>query len=136
MDQNSAASPQHAAARVKTPALALMVMSCLGIVIMSLALILQVVGLMTGTEIEIFSWGNPSTRAAFRIGIAIVAVLANGVIFAGAMKMRNLTGYGLAKTAAILAIVPCVGPCCVLTVPLGIWAFMVLSDQQVRSAFR
>jgi hypothetical protein len=49
--------------------------------------------------------------------------------------MKNLTRHGLALAAAIVAMVPCVSPCCWLGLPIGIWAVVVLSKPEVKSHF-
>jgi hypothetical protein len=73
----------------------------------------------------------------------IIRVLWSGIIFAvniviliGAIKMQRLQSYSWAKVAAILAVIPCVGPCYLLGIPFGIWALVVLSRPSVRQAFR
>ena len=37
--------------------------------------------------------------------------------------MRNLKNYGQARAAAVVAMIPLLGPCCLLGIPFGIWAF-------------
>ncbi len=66
---------------------------------------------------------------------AIVGSLIGIVIALGAVKMKNLQSYGLAMTASILAMIPCVSPCCLLGLPFGIWALVVLGRPEVKSAF-
>ncbi len=127
---------RRAAARLKTPALALAVISMFGIAFAVLFLALQLAMLATGMEIEAVSGGNPAMKTTMKIVVPVLIAVANGMIFVGSLKMRKLTGYGLAKAAAVLAIVPLFAPCLLLGIPFGIWALMVLSDQQVRSAFR
>jgi len=67
-------------------------------------------------------------------GAAIV--VANVVVLAGAIQMTRLRSFGLARTAAILAIIPCIGPCYLLGIPFGIWALVVLHDPAIRHSFR
>jgi hypothetical protein len=38
-------------------------------------------------------------------------------------------------TAAILAMIPCLSSCCIVGLPLGIWALVVLSKPEVKSEF-
>lgn len=57
------------------------------------------------------------------------------VILIGATKMKNLQSYGLAKAAAIIALVPCISPCCILGIPFGIMALNALNDPDVKDAF-
>jgi len=51
------------------------------------------------------------------------------------LKMKKLENYGLAMTASILAMIPCLSPCCLIGLPIGIWAVVVLSKPEVKSAF-
>jgi hypothetical protein len=66
----------------------------------------------------------------------IIGLAVGVVILMGALKMKNLTSYGFAMTSAILAMVPCVSPCCLVGLPIGIWAVVVLTDPAVKAAFR
>ena len=56
-------------------------------------------------------------------------------ILFGALKMKKLESYGLAMAASIIAMIPCFSPCCLLGLPIGIWAVVVLSKPEVKSAF-
>ena len=68
--------------------------------------------------------------------LAIIGLVVGALILFGAIKMKNLESYGLAMTASIIAMIPCVSPCCLLGLPLGIWAVVVLNNPEVKSAFR
>jgi hypothetical protein len=68
--------------------------------------------------------------------VAILGILLSVAIFFGALKMKSLEHHGLAVTMSILAMIPCVGPCCVIGLPIGIWALVVLARPEVKSAFR
>ena len=68
--------------------------------------------------------------------IMILCLLPAAVVLVGAIKMKNLQNYGLAMTSAIIALIPCFSPCCVLGLPFGIWALVVLSDNRVKAAFQ
>jgi hypothetical protein len=50
--------------------------------------------------------------------------------------MRKLESFGLCMTASILAMIPCLSPCCILGLPFGIWALVVLNKPEVKSAFQ
>jgi len=63
-------------------------------------------------------------------------VVANAVIMAGALQMKQLRNRGFAQCACVLALIPCLGPCFVLGIPFGIWGLVTLNDPQVRGAFR
>jgi len=79
---------------------------------------------------------------AFAIGNAAGNTVGSGLSLAmsilvviGGQKMKNLQGYGLAKAAAIIAIIPCTSPCCILGIPFGIMALNALNDPMVKQAF-
>jgi len=65
----------------------------------------------------------------------IAMLIANGVILSGAICMKRLRYYSLAKTSAFLAVIPFVGPCYVIGIPFGIMALSTLNRDQVRDAF-
>jgi hypothetical protein len=57
------------------------------------------------------------------------------VIAIGALRMYQLRNRRLAWCAAILSIIPCIAPCYIGTLPLGIWAIVVLRRPDVAAAF-
>jgi hypothetical protein len=69
--------------------------------------------------------------ASTALGLAVTILM-----IVGGLRMRQLQGYGLAMTASILAWIPCTSPCCIVSIPFGIWAFVVLLDADVKQAFR
>jgi hypothetical protein len=56
------------------------------------------------------------------------------LIILGGVRMMSLRSYGLAVTAAILALLPC-QPLFLLGLIFGIWALIVLSRPSVKAAF-
>jgi hypothetical protein len=72
-------------------------------------------------------------------GPITLLVLLSGILsLLGGIRMRNLGGYGLAVTGSILALFPCITPgCCLIIGPIaGIWSLVVLSNAEVKAAFR
>jgi len=65
----------------------------------------------------------------------IIGFLVAGLILFGALKMKKCESYGWAITASIIAMIPCISPCCLVGLPVGIWALVVLSKPEVKSAF-
>jgi predicted Zn finger-like uncharacterized protein len=57
-----------------------------------------------------------------------------GLVIAGAISMLRLRLYPLAMTGSIVAMMPCSG-CCLVGLPLGIWALIILNREEVRAAF-
>ena len=64
-----------------------------------------------------------------------LTAVTNVLIAIGAVKMMNLSSRGWGTTAAVLAMIPCISGCCLLGVPVGIWALVALSKPDVKAAF-
>jgi hypothetical protein len=81
--------------------------------------------------------GMPAAfSGSMTIGFGAVAILVSVLILFGGIKMRKLENHGLAMAASILAMIPCISPCCLIGLPIGIWAVIVLSKPEVKGAFR
>ncbi len=65
----------------------------------------------------------------------LFALAMSVLVLIGAIKMQSLRSFGFAFAAAILAMIPCLTPCCVLGLPFGIWALVVLNKPEVKSQF-
>ncbi len=130
---------QYALNRVAGPAIALIVTGALGGLMNFVGIILNVFNVVVGQG---FRGGNVHGDPALAMfsgvgGIVggIVGLIMALLVIAGAIKMKNLSSYGLAMTAAIVAVIPCVSPCCLLGLPFGIWALVVLNEENVKAAF-
>lgn len=66
---------------------------------------------------------------------SVIGILCCIVVFSGALQMRKLRSYGLAMVASIIALVPCFSPCCLIGIPIGIWALVVLNKPEVKPYF-
>ncbi|HVT81653.1 MAG TPA: hypothetical protein VHM90_13480, partial [Phycisphaerae bacterium] len=66
---------------------------------------------------------------------AIISMIIGVVIIMGSMKMMKLQNHKMAMTAAVLCMVPCISPCCLLTIAFGIWGMVVLNKPEVKAAF-
>ncbi len=58
------------------------------------------------------------------------------MLVSGAFSMIRKGSYVWAVATSCLAMVPILGPCYVLGIPIGIWALIVLRRPQVRESFR
>ena len=47
----------------------------------------------------------------------------------------DLRGRGLAMTGSVLSMIPCLSGCCIVGLPVGIWALVVLNNPDVRAGF-
>jgi len=131
-DSNRAAAMDQ----LKGPAISLMVTAGIGAAFQLLGLALNLMGAGMGAAMR-GSRGMPNIMSggigAFFNVIGLVMVV---VVFMGASKMKNAESYGFAMAAAIIAMIPCVSPCCLLGLPLGIWALIVLLKPEVKAAFQ
>ncbi len=128
--------------KVKGPALAMMIIAGITFVLEILSILANILGIsflsagdmsqfegMEGTE-----WLAPLMSGTFTVVMGVFTLVGAAVIFYGSTKMKDLQGYGLAMTAAILSLIPCFSICCI-GIPFGIWALVVLLNDDVKKAF-
>ncbi|MCK5379669.1 MAG: hypothetical protein KAJ78_09700 [Acidobacteria bacterium] len=128
--------------KVKGPALAMMIIAGITFVLEILSILANLLGIsilsagdMSQFEgMEGMEWLAPLMSGTFTVVMGVFTLVGAALIFYGAMKMKDLQGYGLAMTAAILSLIPCFSICCI-GIPFGIWALVVLLNQDVKSAF-
>ena len=75
------------------------------------------------------------TQGPLGIINGLFALAMSILVLIGAAKMQSLRSFEFAFAAAILAMIPCLTPCCVLGLPFGIWALVVLNKPEVKSQF-
>jgi hypothetical protein len=73
---------------------------------------------------------------ALSIISCVFGMVLSFVILYGALQMKKVRGYGWAMASSIVALVPFVSPCCLLGLPIGIWALVVLLKPEVKAAFK
>jgi hypothetical protein len=68
---------------------------------------------------------------------AVIGVVINALILFGSIRMMQGRSYGWAMSAAVLTLVGTVlsSCCCCLSLPIGIWALVVLLKDEVKAAF-
>jgi predicted Zn finger-like uncharacterized protein len=67
--------------------------------------------------------------------LAFVWIIIGVITIIGGVKLKGLSGYGLVMTASILGFIPCTS-CCLLGIPAGIWALIVMNSNDVKPYFR
>ncbi len=118
--------------RVAGPATALIVTAVLGLVQNVLA-----IAFLAMMSLGAFGHANGNWEDVLPpIIITAISVPVGILMLIAAMKMKKLESYGLAMTGAIVGMIPYLSPCCLLGLPFGIWALVVLSDGSVKAAFR
>ena len=123
---------RHAVAEglVMGPAIALLVVGILGI-LMGLANILSAA---TGFGVAPQQQKDAAHMTGRFVGAA-VSLVWGLVVTLGGWKLKSLESYGSAMTGVIVSLLPC-NPCCLVGLPIGIWALVVMNNQDVKDAFR
>ena len=130
------AGPTAAANRVSGPATALIVVSVISFVLVGLAIPFDFYLLVSGAARRLERAGiDPVARIVIRLAWDLVIFAASCYVWWGAVQMKRLLNYSHARNAAIVACIPCVGPCCLLGIPFGIWALNVLGRPEVYNSF-
>ncbi|SPE58799.1 conserved membrane hypothetical protein [Verrucomicrobia bacterium] len=128
-------APSGASAMVKGPATGLVIVAILGLI---LAVVSMITNLLGASLFDKSQMPNPALArmlsGPFAVISNLVSLLLSALILIGALKMKKLQSYGLAMTASIVAMLPCVG-CCLIGLPIGIWSLVVLAKPEVKSAF-
>jgi len=126
---------------VKGPVIGLKVTAILGLVMVVVGLVFNVMTL-NGFHIGPQQMYDPQMQKLIgtlggSLGIVqnIIGGIVGVVVLLGAAKMQQLRSYQFALTASIVAMVPCISPCCLFGLPLGIWALVVLNKPEVKSQF-
>lgn len=114
-----------AKAKVMGPAIALIVVSVLGIMLWGLAILGFIISIAENQQEE------GTVPGLVMVAISIVVAL---IVIFGSAQMIRLKSYPLAFTAAILSVAPCSCQWC-LSLPFAIWALIVLADSNVKSQF-
>lgn len=140
------AGPNRAlvASKVSGPAIGLMVVGGLGVVWNLFSLGMNLLG--TGLTLPGMMGDQDAAQRAMQamsggVGIlfGVIGLAISALVIFGAMKMRTLTNYGLSLASAILAMVPGLTCwCCCFGLPglpIGIWALVVLLDNNVKQSF-
>jgi hypothetical protein len=133
---------------VKGPAIGLKVTAILNIILAAWSLVRMAIfpPRMEQFNSSLQQLNNPQLEQLFQKWMhmtygplgAVDSLLGLGLsvlILIGAARMQSLRSYEFALTAAILAMVPCLTPCCLIGLPFGIWAVVVLSRAGVKSQF-
>ena len=123
---------QDAATRVSAPAIGLLLAAGLSLAFNLFYLL--VVGIIGVAAVADPQTADALPAAGAMIGAGVIALALNALTLYAAWQMRQLRSWGLSLTGAILAMLPCT-PCCIIGLPIGIWAVIVLIDNEVKAAF-
>lgn len=132
--------PVDVAGKVKGPAIFMMVAMGIGIAWALLNVVLNILG----TGLVAADAANAGDEAAMvnmmsgtvAVIFGLISIAVGGFVIFACTKMMKLESWGLALTAMILGLLPCVSPCCLLGLGAGIWGLVVLNDANVKASFR
>jgi hypothetical protein len=126
-----------AADQVNGPAVGLIVTAIVGFLVQAGALLMNVLGISFGAMQRRGTpdaWVNMFSGSIGIVG-GILGIAVSVLILFGALKMKKLENHGWAIAASILALAPCISPCCFIGLPIGIWSLVVLAKPEVKGAF-
>ena len=119
--------------RVSAPAVGLIVTGALGAALGLLGVLMMTIGGVAALA------GKDAADALPGLGVSLVfsviGIAVSGFVAYAGMQMRKLQGWGLSLAGAIVAMIPCISPCCILGLPIGIWAILVLINEDIKRAF-
>ena len=120
------------AARVSAPAIALIVTGGLSAATTLFLMLLIAVG-------GLASIGDPEIRDALPgigvlAGVGVFKLLIDLLTIYAGLEMRKLQHWTVCLAGSIGAMLPCTF-CCILGLPMGIWALIVLLDDDVKRVF-
>ena len=129
--------PKSLGGMVLAPAICLIVTAALGIILDAVGLIMAM-GPPPRADPNLPPWLNDfqkSGHGPLSAFISILFLAVSAVILTGAIQMVRQKSWGLALAGSILAMVNISGCCCILGLPFGIWALVILVRPDVKSAF-
>jgi len=137
--------PDQVSPQLGAPAVGLIVAGALSgasALIVLLAVLFQLVqgsGMESTFEDEAQRYGYYSGyygSIAVYIVSSVASIAAAPFVIFGGMRMMKGESFSKARTASILSMIPFTSCCCLVGVPLGIWALTVLKKPEVRASFR
>jgi len=130
--------PRDPGAKLLAPAIALIVVGGLGVVFDLINVAMALLGAPPQIDPnapefvqQMQAGGHGPVAAMTQLVFVVVSAI---VVFGGVQMCRRQT-WGLALAASILAMVNCGNLCCVLGLPIGIWALVILCLEDVKAAF-
>ena len=70
------------------------------------------------------------------IALTVLSLIGGILVILAGVRMLSLKNWGLGLTGSIFSMIPCFQPCCLFSIPIGIYVMVVLCDPQVKSAFK
>ncbi len=123
--------------QISGPATGLLITGILGALLSVTGFIVNIIG--TGISSMVVDYipdrYEELIEGTVGIGISFVGILIAAFVIYASLKMKELTQWELSVAASVLAMIPCISPCCIVGLPIGIWCLVVLLRPEVRAAF-
>lgn len=126
----------EAESKVAPPAIAIIVVAGLAIVACIFGLLFNLLGIGAGTLGGVARDERFAQLLGGTLGMVsnLLGLVLYSVAIWGALKMKALQSYGLSVASAVIVMLPC-SCCCLIGLPIGIWALVVLLNADVKAAF-
>jgi hypothetical protein len=123
--------------QVSGPSVGLLVTGIVGGIFSMVGLVTRMIGMNLGSHLmrDMPLRYMRFYRGAWPAGISLVGLLMAALIIYASLKMKELQQWEICVAASILAMIPCISPCCIIGLPIGIWSLVVLTKPEIRSAF-
>ena len=129
--------------KIKVPAIGIITTGALGALLSLYGVIATVLGSNKNAELPP---GLPPETAAllksylsamepFNLPLNLLALILSSLTLVAGIKMLQRRSYGLVMAGVITGMIPCLSCCCCTGLPFGIWALIVLSNEEVRKSF-
>lgn len=136
-EQKPVVTTPGASDQVSGPSVGLLITGILGAIGCFMGLIASI--FETGIESikghEYFGDYEHLIEGAAGVAFFFVGLLLAAFLIYASLKMKDLTQWGLCVAASIIAMIPCISPCCIVGLPIGIWCLVVLTKPEVKAAF-
>ena len=136
-EQKPVVTTPEASDQVSGPSVGLLITGILGAVLSFIGLIASIfeTGIESIKAHEFIGKYASIAEGAAGVAFCFVGLLVAGFIIYASLKMKELTQWSLCIAASIIAMIPCISPCCIVGLPIGIWCLVVLTKPEVKTAF-
>jgi len=131
-----APNPNFIRDQLKPPAICIIVAMSIGMLFQILGVAMNLLGVGLGAAADSPEGLQVLVQGTLGVVFGIISLGIGGFVIFACTKMMKLEGYVLSMAGVILAMLPCVSPCCLLGLPFGIWAIVVMNKPEVKAAFR
>ena len=126
---------EYAEDKVKGPAIGLLVVGILAILANIANVIWQLIVFIPvitgGDDIMVYMLSS-----GWSMILAVFGILGGIFVIYASRKLKSLQSPAIVYAGAVVAALPCcVGSCCCIGLPIGIWVIVTMQDEQVKGAF-